>query len=437
MNGTGDTDVAVLGLGYIGLPLAVALADTGRQVVGIDPDSRVLAALRQGRPPFFEPGLEEAFARVVSQRLRLAPDLDEVDARYDAIVICVGTAVDHATMTPQLDHLRAAARAAGAHADADTLVVVRSTVPTGTSRSVVLPILEKGPGGGRLLAMCPERTIQGKAMTEIRSLPQIVGGLDEQSTSRAIRLFASICDRQVPVSSLEAAETVKLICNAHTDLIYGFGNEVGLLAETLGLDAGELISAANADYPRPDLSFPGFVGGSCLVKDPYLLEGAVRRAGGTPELVPAARHLNEGVPGRVVDRVLDTLVARGTDPSGARVLVCGIAYKGTPVTDDVRGSAGPEVARLLSGRVAEVLGHDFVVGDDKIKELGLGPVPLPDGLEGCDAVVVLTNHPGYAAELTVDQVCRRGRAPVVYDMWGLLEGQDWPSSSTYLRLGRG
>ena len=268
--------VAIAGLGYVGLTLSVALARRGVDVLGYDREPRIVEALAAGRPHLYEPGIEEGLRELLGDRFRVVGALPRDSV--DAAVLCVSTPVDPATGQPVLEPLRAAAGAVAEAFGPDTLVIVRSTVPVGASRTVVLPQLLARWGRARL-AFCPERTIQGQALRELEELPQVVGGFDTESRDAAAALFRRLTPRIVPVSSLEAAEMVKLINNCHTDLIYSYGNEVALMAERLGLDPLELIHAANLDYPRPDLSRPGFVGGGCLSKDPYILIESVRAAG--------------------------------------------------------------------------------------------------------------------------------------------------------------
>ncbi|RSM56217.1 nucleotide sugar dehydrogenase [Amycolatopsis sp. WAC 01376] len=431
----GSGPIAVIGLGYVGLPLALSFARQGRTVVGVESDPEVRSSLAAGRPRFHEAGVAELLREQLGERFTVAA---QTPSWPDAVVICVGTAVDPETKRPNLAHLRAAVDDIAPRVDDDTLVVVRSTVPVGTTRKLVRARL-RDRGVDPLLAFCPERTIQGRAMAELTELPQVIGAIDERSLARAKELYAPVAPDQVPVSSPEAAELVKLVCNAHTDLIYGFGNEVALIAEALGVDASEVIASANLRYPRPDLCRPGYVGGSCLTKDPYLLAHSAEEAGYHPPMVAAAREVNERVPRAAVQHVLAALATAGRPVNDAKVLVCGVAYKGHPETDDVRGSAAIDVVRLLGGRVAELAGHDYVVGAEPTARIGLTPASLDDGMADADALLVLVDHPRYAREITAEAVRARMRpSATVVDIWGVLEDELGALPDVdYRRLGNG
>ncbi|MEV4211203.1 nucleotide sugar dehydrogenase [Micromonospora sp. NPDC049662] len=430
-----EPDVAIIGLGYVGLTLAAALASTGLTVLGVEHDPVAAAAIRAGGSPFYEVGLVETLASLPPGRIRL--DTSMPDRLPPAVVICVGTPVDSWNHEPDLTAFDQVVVAVAERVSAETLVVVRSTVPVGTTQQRVLPQLAARVATP-LLAFCPERIIQGQALNELRQLPQVIGALNAASAEAAERLFGHLVDRLITVSSPAAAELVKLVNNAHTDIIYGFGNEVAQIAEVLRLDAEEVIHAANLDYPRPDISRPGFVGGSCLTKDPYLLLHSVAPTGLRPALVASARAVNESVPAQVVDRVLTEIKSAGHTPSTAKVLVCGIAYKGRPVTDDVRGSAASAMVGLLADRVGSVLGQDFLVSDDRIAALGYQPTSLLEGLRDATAVLFLVDHPDYAT-LEPDTVAAAMRSPaIVFDMWGVLSPAfDNMSQLRYLRWGRG
>jgi len=406
--------VGVVGMGYVGLTLSAALAARGFTVYGCDTQPSVVAALARGRPHIYEPGVEEVFARYAAERIFVGATLPHT---LDAAVICVSTPVDETTHRPALDNLAAAARQVAGWCEPDTLVVVRSTVPVGASRAVVLPALLDAWGAARLV-MAPERTIQGQALRELVELPQVVGGLDAASLRAGLDLFAGLATTTVPVSSLEAAELVKLANNCHTDLIYSYGNEIALIAEGHGLDPLEVIHAANVDYPRPDLARPGYVGGGCLSKDPYLLLGSA--GGHHPYLVDRARALNEHLPVHVATRVVEMLREQRGSTEGARLAVLGWAYKGWPPTDDMRGTPITAMMPVFDAAGLTVLGHDPLVAPEVIARYGGEPVSLDKAFADADAVLIVIDHPDYRA-LPVDTVLAAGRPRLVYDSWRILD----------------
>ncbi len=416
------TRVGVVGLGYVGLTLAVTLARKGFSVYGVDKAPAVLGALAARHAHLYEPGVDEGLAALLGKRIQVGPELPAPGARsdVDAAIICVSTPVDPATRAPVLDNLRAAARHVAERCAPDTLVVVRSTVPVGASRAVVLPELARRWPAPRL-AMAPERTIQGQALRELEQLPQIVGGLDGASAEAAATIFARLTPRVVRVSSLEAAEAVKLINNCHTDLIYSFGNEVALMAERWGLDPLELIRAANVEYPRPDLSKPGYVGGACLSKDPYILASSSAAAGYTPWLVERARGLNEYLPRHVAERVVALVRAERGRTEGLALAVLGWAYKGWPPTDDMRGAPSLAMLPILRNAGLVIRGHDFLVMPGVIRDLGATPVSVEEAFAGAAGVLVITDHPEYAKLDLPPLLARLARPAVLFDSWRILD----------------
>jgi UDP-N-acetyl-D-mannosaminuronic acid dehydrogenase len=412
-------------MGYVGLTLTAALARKGYVVHGTDALPRVLDALSRGRPHIFEPGVEEAFATHVGGSIFVD---ERLPRRLDAAVLSVSTPVDEATSRPDLSNLAAAAEQVGRWCDPDTLVVVRSTVPVGTSRRVVLPALRAAWGAHApvRLVMAPERTIQGQALRELVELPQVVGGLDDASLAAGLELFGGLAETLVPVSSLEAAELVKLSNNCHTDLIYAYGNEIALIAQRHGLDPLEVIRAANVDYPRPDLCKPGYVGGGCLSKDPYLMiASAVDPAGDGPEpfLVGRARALNEHLPVQVAGTVVDLVRRTLGSTEGARLAVLGWAYKGWPPTDDMRGTPIAAMMPLFRAAGLTVLGHDPMVTDEVIRRYGGEPVSMDKAFTDADAVLVVNDHPDYRAIRVEDMLGGRphARPRVLFDSWRILD----------------
>jgi UDP-N-acetyl-D-mannosaminuronic acid dehydrogenase len=407
--------IGVVGMGYVGLTLTAALARAGNVVYGVDVQPAVRESLARGRPLIFEPGVEEVFEEMVGSTISIGAELPAEG--LDAAVICVSTPIDEATHQPNLANLAAAARDIARWCGPETVVVVRSTVPIGASRAVVLPPLLEAWGRVRLV-MAPERTIQGQALRELVELPQVIGGLDEESLTAGVDVFSELAKQVVPVSSLETAEMVKLSNNCHTDLIYSFGNELALIAEGHGLDPLEVIRAANLDYPRPDLSKPGYVGGGCLSKDPYIMVNSARAR--EPFLVGRVRELNEYLPVHVASTVVDMLRNERGATEGARLAVLGWAYKGWPPTDDMRGTAIASMMPVFAEAGITVLGHDPMVTNEVIHAYGGEPVSLDKAYSEADGVLIINDHPDYRA-IQPDAVLSGAKPLFIYDSWRILD----------------
>jgi len=406
--------VCVVGTGHIGLPLAAVLADAGFQVTGYDTNDDFISRVNTtGTAEFFEEGLPELLRAHLHRRLTLS---STPPVAQDVYIMTVGTPLRGGSDRPNLEAIRAATRQIASGFGADPLVILRSTVTVGTTRSVVLPeIRQRVDHFG--LAFCPERTIEGKAIAEMRSLPQIVGGLDAGSADRAEALFRKVTPSIVRVSSIEAAEMIKLINNTYRDVTFAFANEIALVAERLGLSAAEMIAAANRDYARSNVPKPGFVGGPCLEKDAMILRESLRAVNFEPRVIGAARRLNASLPEDVAGRLLAAL-RRGPRPlAETRVLVSGFAFKGRPETEDVRGSAALPLMRQLQAEGVEVWGHDFVTPDKVIADLGARPATLEEGFEGADGAVIMNDHAGYA-RLDIAALAATLRRPAfVFDSW--------------------
>ncbi|NUO55241.1 MAG: nucleotide sugar dehydrogenase [Hamadaea sp.] len=407
-------NIGIIGLGYVGLTLTAALARAGHRVHAVDVQPDVVDGLAQGRAHIFEPGVDEVLRRYAGERILVGRQLP--GEGLDAAVICVSTPVDPVTHEPDLRNIAAAVADVTKWCAPGTLVVVRSTVPIGTCREVVLPILTAA-WDEPLLAMAPERTIQGQALRELVELPQIVGGLDDASVAAGVEVFSQLARLVVPVSSLEAAEMVKLANNCHTDLIYAFGNEMALIAEQHGIDPLEMIRAANLGYPRPDLSRPGYVGGGCLSKDPYLMLAS--SPGEDTFLIERARELNEHLPLHVARQMVGLLAERHGSTAGRRLAVLGWAYKGSPPTDDMRGTPIAAMLPVFQAAGLTVLGHDPMVTPDVIRAYGGEPISLEKAFSDSDGVLVVTDHPDYRG-LRVEDLITYGQPAVVYDSWRIL-----------------
>lgn len=408
-------DLVVVGLGYVGLPLAVEAARSGLQVAGLDHDEATVAALSQGRSHIGDitnPQLAQALS------LGFTPVSDpDVLKTAAAIVICVPTPL-HGQM-PDLSMVEEATRTIGARLQPNQLVVLESTTYPGTTEDVVLPILEAESGltGGTdfLLAFSPERIDPGNEKWAIRNTPKIVSGIDPASAQRAVSLYEHICDVVVPVTGTREAEMAKLLENTYRHVNIALVNEMAVFCDELGIDIWEVIAAAATKPFGFEAFFPGpGVGGHCIPVDPNYLSFRVRELGYQFRFVELAQEINERMPRYVVDRIAALLNEAGKPVKGSRVLLLGIAYK--PNTADLRESPALDVADLLAARGAAVSVSDPVVGSSGLADRSLVAVGDPIAAAGqSDVVVILTPHDAFDLEAIV------AAAPAVLDTRGVTE----------------
>ena len=327
--------IGIIGMGRVGLTLSMTLAEVGFNVLGIERDANILTQLNKGKPHFYEKGLEVSLRKTLRNgTFRITPDIDK---KQDIYIICVGTPIDKKNQEVILDPLVRATEEVSVKIKEHDTVIVRSTVPVGTTRNIVLPILSRHTHKFSL-SYCPERTIEGNALVELRRNPQIISGLDEESVERATVIFSKFAPAIVYADSIEDAELIKLIDNTYRDINFAFANEIALMGRQLGLDGYKLIRTANFGYPRNNIPIPGFVGGVCLSKDPYILRNSVAKLGYDIKLVERAREINENLPIYVAQELNEGLASMGKAIREAKIFIIGLAFKGEPRTDDLRDS---------------------------------------------------------------------------------------------------
>ncbi len=388
-----DQDVCVVGgAGHVGFPLAVALADSGLRVTIFDLNTEALGEIESGEPPFWEPGIQEPLTRVLREgRLSVSAE-PEVVARSEHLIVVVGTPVDQ-YLSPDPEAVPRAIAALGEHLRAGQLIVLRSTVFPGVTRRVE-QLLDPA-GSGVDLAFCPERIAEGRAMTELFSLPQIVAARTPGATKRAADLFGRLTAKIIELSP-EEAELAKLFTNSWRYIKFAAANQYFMLANDLGLDFARIRSAMTEDYPRSaDLPGAGFAAGPCLFKDTMQLASV---SGEAFALGHSAMLVNEGLPDYLVRRMEQAL-----ELPNLTVGILGMAFKAE--SDDRRSSLSYRLKRVLSFRSARVITTDPYVTDDP--EL----LPLDDVLEQADVLVLGAPHARYADLET--------ELPVV-DVWDLL-----------------
>ena len=402
--------IGVVGLGYVGLPLAVAFAEAEHEVIGIDANPSRVDSLNAGRSHIED--VPDAVLEPLAGRLRASVAYEDL-ASCEAIVICVPTPLT-SSREPDLTYLNAAGSAVGEILGPGQLVVLESTSYPGTTREQLLPALERSglkAGTDFHLAFSPERIDPGRTDYTLRTTPKLLGGLSAPCIERARALYELICDEVVVLSTLEAAELSKLLENVFRSVNIAFVNELAQLCDRLGIDVWEVIDAA-ATKPFGFMRFdpgPG-MGGHCLPVDPFYLAFKAREHDFYPEFIELAGKVNQAQPRYCAGLIKRELNDLGRAVKGARVLLVGISYKAG--VGDVREAPGLKIAELLRADGVEVLYHDPHV--PKLPELGLVSVDLEEALATSELACIVTAHP------EIDHKGLAEKANAVIDFRGVL-----------------
>jgi UDP-N-acetyl-D-glucosamine dehydrogenase len=397
--------IGIVGLGYVGLPLAVAFAEAGHEVRGLDLDPAKVEALNAGRS-YIEDVPDSALAPL-GDRLRASAEYADM-AECEAVIVCVPTPLTR-SREPDLAYLTEAAEALAGVLRAGQLVVLESTTYPGTTRERLTPILARSGlelGSDFFVAFSPERIDPGRTDYTIRTTPKLLGGMTSACTERARELYALVCDELVVLSTPEAAELSKLLENVFRSINIAFVNELAQLCDRLGIDVWEVIDAASTK-PFGFMRFepgPG-MGGHCLPVDPFYLAFRAREQNFYPEFIELAGKVNQAQPAFCVERIERVLNQAAKPVKGSKILVIGASYKAG--SGDTRESPALAIIRLLRALEADVSYHDpFVLA---LPELGLASVDLPGALATTDLAAIVTAHPGIdyagvatAASRTID-----------------------------------
>ncbi len=422
----GSAVFGVVGLGYVGLPLVVEMADAGHKVIGFDVSAEKVDLVNAG-DSYIPDVPSDVLARLVDAGLIAATGDFSRAGECDAIAICVPTPLDE-MKEPDTSYMESAARRITPYLHEDMLVTLESTTYPGTTEEIVQPILEESGirvGEGLFLAFSPERVDPGNPVYQTRNTPKVVGGVTPACTEHAVAFYSRFIDTIVPVSSTRAAEMSKLLENIFRCVNIALVNELLLLSERMGINIWEVVDAAKTKpfgfmpfYPGPGL------GGHCIPIDPFYLSWKAREYDFHTEFIELAGKTNENMPYYVVRRLMDALNTHRKSLAGARVLMLGVAYKAN--IDDMRESPAIKIAELLLDKDADLSFHDpyvpvFEVGGQKLESVTLDDQMLRD----TDIVLVVTDH----QNVNYDAVVRN--APLILDTRNALKSFN---ESTIVRL---
>jgi UDP-N-acetyl-D-glucosamine dehydrogenase len=409
--------IGVVGLGYVGLPLAVAFAEAGNDVVGVDTDIRKLDALERGES--YIEDVPSAKLAAVGERLRATSRYADL-ATVDVAIIAVPTPLTE-NREPDLGPLISAGTELARVLQRGHLVILESTTYPGTTRERLTPLLEESglaAGHDFNVAYSPERIDPGRTDFTLRNTPKVVGGLTDPCLERAVALYEQVCDEVIRVTTPEAAELTKLLENVFRSVNIALVNELAILCDRMGIDIWEVVDAASTK-PYGFMTFspgPG-MGGHCLPVDPFYLAWRAREFNMPTEFVELAGVVNQKMPYFCVEKITGALNDQAKAVRGSKIAIVGVSYK--PGVGDLRESPAVKIMGLLQGKGAELAYHDDYVPE--LPEFGLRAEALDQALDGADLVAIVTAHP----ELDVERIV--ASAPMVVDFRGVTRGIEAPN----------
>jgi UDP-N-acetyl-D-glucosamine dehydrogenase len=412
--------VGVIGMGYVGLPLAIEIANSGITVTGIDVVAQKVDAINRGESYISDVPSVKVKENVTAGRFRAVTDFGVIK-QLDAIIICVPTPLSK-TKDPDLSMVVSAVDRIAENQRSGQLVVLESTTYPGTTEELMLPKLEeKGYKVGKdvFLAFSPERVDPGNPTYNTFNTPKVIGGVTPQCLEVTLTLYRNFIQNVVPVSSSRSAEMVKLLENTFRSVNIGLVNEMALMCDRLKVDVWEVIEAA-ASKPFGFMPFqpgPG-LGGHCIPIDPLYLSWKLKTLNYRARFIELASEINADMPHYVVNKVNDALNDFSKSVKNSRILIIGVSYKRD--IDDLRESPALDIIQLLQSRGAKVMYHDPYVPEIQFENTTLNSIPLEEGLRMADCAVIVTNHSSIDYKKVVEQ------APVVLDTRNATRGMNSP-----------
>ena len=434
-----DRNVAIIGLGYVGLTLAVVMAELGFNILGVENNPNTLDFLSKGEPHFFEPGLKKRLFNVWNNKNLIVTE--SIPNGYDGsvFIITVGTPLNE-NGEVRLEMVERVSQEIASKMKPGSLIIGRSTVKIGTTEDVIRPILLNSNKPFDI-AFCPERTLEGKALEELRVLPQIVGADTAESAMRTTQIFQYITPTVIRVNDTKTAEMIKLIDNTSRDVGFAFANEVAAMCDAIGISAMDVISAGKQGYPRTNVPLPGPVGGPCLSKDPHILVQSLSKYGYLPRITTAARLINENQPHEVSDFLFSHRINSNQTTEKLNISLLGLAFKGKPETDDLRGSMALPILESLKDTFKEsrFLGFDPLIGQETIESIGLiYSSDLVNSFNKSDISIILNNHSIFSTLSLNEVASRMNTYGIIYDYWNHFRSEEYfnlPNNVKYISLG--
>lgn len=409
--------IGIIGLGRVGLPLALYFANSNINVIGLEKNKRIIEKINKCEAPFKENLIEEYLISSFRKKtINVTDDERELDS-CDVIIITVGTPLSK-NLLPDYSQIYSALEILVKLNLKGKVIILRSTSSPETLEDIIKPYLEKNTnliaGKDFGLAVCPERIVEGYAIEEIKILPEIIGGINHISSEIVKEVFKAINPKKEFIFlTPKGAALAKLFTNIYRYVNFALANEFAIISEFFGEDCYKIIKAVNYKYPRANIPKPGPAGGPCLSKDVYYL----RTETIFPDFIKMAWFVNESIPNIVVDKLVKKFESsRNEKIHGKKIAILGLAYKAE--IDDVRGSPSLRIIELLKSLGAEISVYDPYVSDDDIREYGIKLTTLEDSLDGAEGIIIATNHKQFN---NIYDLLNRCNNSILFDCWGMLD----------------
>jgi len=409
--------ICVFGLGYVGQTLSIALAEKGFEVIGIEKSKHIVNKLNKYKSNIYEPGINQRIKKIIKNKSFFAKSKFNKNDICNTYIITVGTPLKKNNVI-NISMIKNVAEIIASVLKDNDLVILRSTVKLKTTENVVIPILNKSKKKYNI-SFCPERTIEGKALKELRSLPQIIGSLDYKSYFLSKKIFERVTPKIIRIKNIITAEMIKLVDNVQRDIKFSISNELAMLCDSFNISAYEVIKFGKLHYPRTDLYFPGPVGGPCLEKDTYILsESFIKKK---PRLSNMARSVNKEVQSFSVKMMRGILIKNNRNIKDIKkIVICGLAFKGTPETNDVRGTTAiPLIAQIRKFfRNGKIYGYDYNVNSKFYKDYDIFKCNSLKKVSFKTDLLIFHNNNKKFSKFNLGYITKlMNKNSLIYDLW--------------------
>lgn len=431
-----DKNICVFGLGFVGLTLSIVLAERGFKVYGLEINDEQRKKILKGNPNLYEKNIKNRLKNLLKKKKIIINKKLNKSFVSSTYIVTVGTPLNQSKKC-NFEMIKRVSHEIKKYLKYNDHIILRSTVKIGTTRNLVKKILDQKKIRYDI-SFCPERTIEGKALEELRYLPQIISGDNKNAIIKSRNLFTKVTNKVINVSSLEAAEMIKLVDNMQRDVKFSISNEVALMCQNKNLDVNEIIRKGKKSYPRTNLFDPGPVGGPCLEKDTYILSTSFKKTN-KPKIALTARKLNESIPKNSVSMIKKYFYKKNKNIKNLNILILGIAFKGIPETNDTRGTTAIELTNQLRSKLpgCKIFGFDALVEKKFYRQNKIIHVKrLYKSSYKKDIIIIHNNHKSFK-NLKLDKFLNfMNKNGLMFDFWNSYSKRVYTKKNiNYISLG--